>query len=160
MAVARLERHHVFELLREEQVDALSDASVTVSLKAGEEVYRKGDDARDFYIVLRGQVALRLPGRGGVSILIDEVTEGALFGTCVSLTLHHYMCSAQCTKDSELLRIRADALKDLLDDDPRMGYAIQSHVAKVYFERYMETMKKLQAIVMNIPIEADGWELG
>jgi CRP-like cAMP-binding protein len=155
MPVARLEKQHVFDLLRAEQVDALSDASVVVTLKAGEEVYRKGEKAQDFYIVLSGEVALRLPGRGGVSILIDEVTSGALFGTCVSLARDCYMCSALCTKDTELLKIRADALKGLLDDDPRMGYAIQSHISRVYFERYMETMKKLQAIVMNIPIEAE-----
>jgi CRP-like cAMP-binding protein len=73
----------------------------------------------------------------------------------VSLTLDSYMCSAQCTKDSELLKIRTEALKHLLDHDPRMGYAVQSYISRVYFERYMETMKKLQAIVMNIPIEAE-----
>jgi CRP-like cAMP-binding protein len=155
MPVARLEKQHVFDLLRAEQVNTLSEASQVVKLKAGEEVYRKGEQARDFYIVLSGEVALRLPGRGGVSILIDEVTEGALFGTCVSLTLDRYVCSAQCTKDSELLRIHTDVLRHLLDDDPRMGYAIQSHISQVYFERYMQTMKKLQAVVMNIPFEAD-----
>jgi CRP-like cAMP-binding protein len=155
MAVARLEKQHVFDLLRAEQVDALSNASQVVRLKAGEEVYRKGEKALDFYIVLSGEVALRLPGTGGVSILIDEVTEGALFGSCISLTLDCYVCSTQCTKDSELLKIRTEALKHLLDDDPRMGYAVQSHISRVYFERYMETMRKLQAIVMNIPIEAE-----
>jgi CRP-like cAMP-binding protein len=155
MPVARLERQHVFDLLRAEQVNALSEASQVANLKAGEEVYRKGEKARDFYLVLSGEVALRLPGRGGVSILIDEVTEGALFGTCLSLTRDRYMCSAQCTEDSELLKIPTEALKHLLDHDPRMGYAVQSHISRVYFERYMETMKKLQAIVMNIPIEAE-----
>jgi CRP-like cAMP-binding protein len=155
MVVARLEKQHVFDLLRAEQVDALSNASQVVKLKAGEEVYRKGEKALDFYIVLSGEVALRLPGKGGVSILIDQVTDGALFGSCVSLPLDCYMCSTQCTKDSELLKIRAEALKHLLDDDPRMGYAVQSHISRVYFERYMETMKKLQAIVMNIPIEPE-----
>jgi CRP-like cAMP-binding protein len=155
MPVARLEKQHVFDFLRAEQVNALSEASQVAKFSAGEEVYRKGEKARDFYIVLKGEVALRLPGRGGVSILIDEVTQGGLFGTCVSLTIDCYMCGAQCTRESELLRIRADVLKNLLDDDPRMGYAIQSHISRVYFERYMETMKKLQAIVMNIPIEAE-----
>jgi CRP-like cAMP-binding protein len=155
MAVARLEKQHVLDLLRAEQVDALSSASQVVKLKTGAEVYRRGEKALDFYIVLSGEVALRLPGRGGASILIDQLTEGALFGSCVSLALNCYMCSTQCTKDSELLKIRTEALKHLLDDDPRMGYAVQSHISRVYFDRYMETMKKLQAVVMNIPIEPE-----
>jgi CRP-like cAMP-binding protein len=155
MVVERLKRQHVFDFLRPEQVDALSNAAQVIQLKAGEEIYRKGDKAEYFYIVLSGEVALRLSGKDGVSILIDEVSEGAMFGTCVSLTRDSYVCSAQCTENSELLEIRAAALRDLLDDDPRVGYTIQSQISQIYFKRYMETMKKLQAIVMNIPVEAE-----
>ena len=39
-----------------------------------------------------------------------------------------------------------------MDKDLMMGYALQMRISKVYFERYIETMQKLQAIVMNIPI--------
>jgi CRP-like cAMP-binding protein len=144
MAIARLERQHIFDFLRPEEVDALSNAAQVVQLKANDEVYRQGDEAQYFFIVLSGEVALLLPARDGVSILIDELAEGAMFGTCVSLMLDTYRCSAQCTKDSELLKIRAAALKDLLDDDPHMGYAIQSKISQIYFKRYLETMRKLQ----------------
>ena len=155
MRVERLERQHIFDFLRPDEVNALSNVAQVVKVRAGEEIYREGDRAQYFYVVLSGEVALRLPGRQGLSVLIDQVTEGAMFGACASLTLDFYRCSAQCTNDSELLKIRTDALKRLLDDDPRMGYAIQSRVSEIYFKRYMETMKKLQAIVMNIPIEAE-----
>lgn len=47
-------------------------------------------------------------------------------------------------------------MRNLLDDDPRMGYAIQSNISEIYFNRYIETMKKLQSIVMNIPLESAG----
>jgi CRP-like cAMP-binding protein len=155
MAIETLKRHEIFAFLRPEQIDVLSDAAEVVELKAGEEVYRKGEKANNFYVVLNGGVALRLPGRGGVKILIDQLTDGTMFGSCVCLELDSYACTAQCTKDSELLKIRTAALKALLDDDPRMGYAIQSRISQIYFKRYMETMKKLQAIVMNIPIETE-----
>ena len=62
----------------------------------------------------------------------------------------------QCTEDSELLKIGAVSLKRLLDDDPRMGYTIQSKISEIYFRRYIETMRKLQSIVMNIPLESTG----
>jgi hypothetical protein len=31
---------------------------------------------------------------------------------------------------------------------------MQARISEIYFNRYNETMKKLQAIVMNIPLEA------
>ena len=41
-----------------------------------------------------------------------------------------------------------------MDEDLMMGYALQTRISEIYFNRYIETMKKLQAIVMNIPIES------
>jgi CRP-like cAMP-binding protein len=155
MAIETLNRQEIFAFLRPEQIDTLSDASEAIKLNAGEYVYRKGEKADSFYVVLSGGVALRLPGKGGIKILIDQLTEGTMFGSCVCLDLDAYVCTAQCTKDSELLKIRTATLKALLDDDPRMGYAIQSRISQIYFKRYLETMKKLQAIVMNIPIESE-----
>jgi len=35
-----------------------------------------------------------------------------------------------------------------------MGYAIQTLVSRVYFKRYIDTMRKLQSIVQSIPLEA------
>jgi len=154
MDIERLKRKHVFEFLTAEQIDALNKDSEIIDLKEGELVYQKGEKAEYLYVVLSGVVAIRLPERKTVSILIDELTEGTMFGSCVFPTLDSYFCSAQCAKESELLRIRSAALKKVLEDDPRTGYAIQARISQIYFKRYMETMKKLQAIVKSIPIES------
>ena len=45
-------------------------------------------------------------------------------------------------------------MKYLMDRDERMGYHLQGYISNAYFNRYVDTMKKLQAIVMNIPVEA------
>ena len=49
-------------------------------------------------------------------------------------------------------QISVSALSAIMDGDPRIGYIIQSRVSEIYFKRYVETMEKLQAIVMNIPV--------
>ena len=61
--------------------------------------------------------------------------------------------------DWEVLPHVADArdaatLKELMDTDLVMGYAIQTKISRIYFNRYLDTMKKLQSIVMNLPVEA------
>ena len=96
---------------------------------------------------------MRLPGKGGVSIVIDQIGKGAMFGSCGCFKRDSYALTAQCTTDSLLLKVKASALRELMDRDLVMGYALQSRISQIYFNRYVETMKKLQAIVMNIPIE-------
>ena len=63
MVVERLKRQEIFQFLRPEQVDLLSEASKVTTFKAGEMVYRQGERADRFYIVLKGQVSLRLPAK-------------------------------------------------------------------------------------------------
>ena len=154
MQTAQLKSHEIFQFLRPEQVNAISSAAEEISLKAGDTVFRRGEPAEDFFVVLEGPVALRLPRHDGVSLLIDEVTEGAIFGSCVCFQIGTYTLSATCSADSRILKIKSAILKKLMDDDPIMGYAIQTLVSRVYFKRYVETMRKLQSIVQSIPLEA------
>jgi CRP-like cAMP-binding protein len=151
----RLTAKDVFGYLRPDQVNAISEASDEISCVAGETVYERGAAADHLFTLLKGGVALRLPGKDGVSIVIDQLSKGAMFGSCVCFYRDSYALTAQCTEDSELLKIKGAALKDLMDGDLMMGYGLQTRISEIYFSRYIETMKKLQAIVMNIPIEVD-----
>lgn len=150
----RLLAHDVFSFLRPEQVDAISERAERVTLPAGATVYERGAPADHLYTVLEGEVTLRLPGRGGVSVVIDQLTQGEMFGSCVCFERDSYALTAQCTRDSELLRIESGVLKDLMDEDLRMGYLLQTRLSAMYFGRYIETMRRLQAITMSLPIEA------
>ena len=153
MALERLEGQEVFQFLRPEQITAISDVAEVVKFKAGEMIYQKDTRAEHFYVVLEGQVSLRLPGQSGVSLQVEELTKGAMFGSCVCFDLVDYSVSAQCTSESRLLRLDAATLKELMDQDLVMGYAIQTQISRLYFKRYLDTMKKLQAIVMILPLE-------
>ncbi|MFC1520923.1 Crp/Fnr family transcriptional regulator [Elusimicrobiota bacterium] len=140
MPVERLEKQEIFEVLRPEQVNKLSKASQVKNFKAGEFVYNSGAKADFFYIVLKGEVSLKLPKQEGT---IDDLAVGSVFGGCVSLDMTHYNLDAKCKTDTEVLQIETAALKKLMDDDPRNGYLIQSRVSEIYFKRYIKTTKKL-----------------
>jgi len=134
---------------------AISDAAEVVELASGETVYEIGQPADFLFVILDGQVSLRLPSKAGLSIHVDELTDGAMFGSCVCFHLRDYSLTAQCTKHSKLLKISSRTLKELMDRDLVMGYAIQTQISRIYFKRYIDSMKKLQSIVMNLPLESD-----
>jgi len=122
MQTAQLESHEIFQLLRPEQMSILSAAAEEVSFEAGDTVFLRGEQADDFFVVLEGQVALRMLRPDGVSVLIDEVTAGVIFGSCVCFEID--------------------------------AYSLTAMISRVYFKRYLDTMRKLQAIVQSIPLEA------
>lgn len=149
-----LTAQEVFSFLLPEQVNAISEAAERVSFKAGEFIYEKGDKADYFYIILDGEVTLRLPSTGGLSLVIDQMGKGAVFGGPLGQKRKAYALSAQGTRKGKLLKIDIGVMKKLMEKDMRMGLHLQRYVANAYFDRYIDTMKKLQAIVMNIPVEA------
>ena len=153
MALERLEGQEVFQFLRPEQIMAISDVAEVIECRAGDTIYEKDTRADHFYVVLDGQVSLRLPGRAGVSLQVEELTKGAMFGSCVCFQLVGYSLNAQCTSDSRLLKIESATLKELMDSDLVLGYTIQTQISRIYFRRYIDTMKKLQSIVLNLPLE-------
>jgi CRP-like cAMP-binding protein len=149
-----IKAQEVFSFLRPDQVNTISDAAERVSYQPGDFVYEKGDKAEDFFIVLDGEVTLRLPGQGGVSLVIDHLQKGAVFGGPLGQKRRAYALSAQCSRKAKLLKVDVRVMNKLMDRDERMGLNLQRHVASAYFNRYIDTMQKLQAIVMNIPMEA------
>ena len=142
MPTTQLMSHEVFQYLRPDQINAISSAAEEITLNAGAFVFRSGEPAEDFFVVLEGEVRLRLPRPDGRSTLIDEVSQGAVFGSCVCFQIDTYLLNAQCTQDTRLLQINARSLKRLMDADLVMGYAVQSLISRVYFRRYVETMGK------------------
>lgn len=150
----RLKAQQVFSYLRPEQVDVLSNTADVIDYKAGDTVYFQGQKAEHIYVVLQGEVSLRLPGGSGITIPIDTAAKGVMFGACQCFDIKTYATTAQCTQDSKLMKIEAAALLRLMDDDLLMGYVLQRRLSHIYFGRYLETMGKLQSIVMNLPIDA------
>jgi CRP-like cAMP-binding protein len=149
-----LKAQEVFSFLLPDQVNTISEAAERVNVKAGDYIYEKGDKAEYFFIVLDGEVTLRVPGQGGLSLVIDQMGKGAVFGGPLGQKRRAYALSAQCSQKAKLLKIEIAVMKKLMDKDMRMGLYLQRHVANAYFNRYIDTMKKLQAIVRNIPVEA------
>jgi len=152
----RLQSQDFFGLLRPDQVDAISNTAEIQQFKAGDTVYYQGETADHFYVVLEGEVTLRIPGKSGISMPVDQVGPGMMFGSCMCFEIRTYSTTAQCTADSKLMKIEAAVLQQMMDEDPRMGYAIQRRISRIYFMRYLETMRKLQSIVLNLPLEAAG----
>jgi CRP-like cAMP-binding protein len=147
--------HSLIGHLRPDQARLLSDAAEQVAMGPGDIVFRQGDPATSFYSVVEGEVALRLQHPSGASLEVDRATPGTIFGSCVCVQRDTYATTAQCVKGTRLLRIKAVALKRLMDDEPLLGYTIQQLVSRVYFLRYLETVTKLQSVLHSLPLAAD-----
>jgi CRP-like cAMP-binding protein len=152
MAVEKLERHELFALLSPKEVERLSNASGVVTLKQGERVYSEGVPASHFFVLLKGRVELRRPTKGGPSLLVEDLIKGSIFGVSSLTGTERFLLNAECVEDSEVLKVEGRALRHILDENPVVGYAIQRRVSQIFFNRYVNAMERLEAIMQAMPL--------
>ena len=155
MPAQALSSHDVFGFLQPTQLNSISDVAEVVSVAAGETVFRSGDPAEFLFAVLDGKVSLRLPREDGVTLQIEEVSTGALFGSCVCFDLSTYTLTAICSEDSTLLKINAASLKRVMDEDLAVGYPLQRMISRTYFKRYLDTMNRLRSVAESLALRVE-----
>lgn len=144
----------IFGFLTPEQQDVLEKAATTTTFQDEETIYSRGTQATFLHVVLEGEVALRLPGNEGVSVLIEQLGPGEFFGLNATFDLGVYGLTAQSVGHSKILRIQAVVLQRMMEQDAIAGYAIQKRITELYYRRFVATARRLQAIVQAIPLES------
>ena len=147
MVIEKLKSHELFRLLNPKEVEKISAASGVMKLKEGERVYGDGFPATHLFVLLKGRVELQRPTTAGVSLLVDDLAEGSVFGVSSLTGMERHLLDAVCVTDSEVLKLEAKVLRKVLDANPLVGYAIQQRISEIFFKRYVEAMEKLQAMV-------------
>ncbi len=153
MPVEKLQRHELFGLLSPREIERLSNASGVVQCKAGEKVYSEGVPASHLFVLLKGRVELKRPTKGGLSLLVDDLPEGSIFGVSSLTGTQRYLLNAECVEDSEVLKVEGEVLRQILNQNPTVGYTIQKRISQIFFKRYVDTMEKLQSVVQAIPLK-------
>jgi len=151
MALEKLEKHELFGLLSPKEIERLSKASGVAKLKKGDKVYSEGIPASHLFVLLKGRVELRRLTREGPSIVVEDLTEGGLFGVSALMGTDRFLLNAECVEDSEVLKIEGKVLRQILDENPAVGYATQRRISQIFFKRYLAAMERLQAIAQAIP---------
>jgi len=148
-----LKGHELFLNLSVEEVDRVSGFSERRGYDKNDTIFLKGQKADKVYLLLEGAVYLRLPASPEeFRIVVAKLGKDDLFGLSPLLGSEQYTVEAQCAEDAEVLAIDARKFRKLLEASSSAGFYIMSEVAKVYFERYAELMKRLQNIVLQIPL--------
>ncbi|HMJ35864.1 MAG TPA: FAD-dependent oxidoreductase [Baekduia sp.] len=106
--------------LSPEQIAALSRYGTRRAVKAGEIVFREGDEHYDFFVVLAGTVAI-VQDHGGENRLIAVHGPGRFLGELSLLTGLAAFFTAVMREDGEVLQVPVERLRALVAQDAALG---------------------------------------
>jgi signal-transduction protein with cAMP-binding, CBS, and nucleotidyltransferase domain len=149
MEKVKIEEKEIFSLLTSKQIEEITKSAEVKDFEENQIIYNHQETARDLYILLEGEVSLRVPSKKDLSfdnfsIEVESIkNHGQLFGTNLLFGLNKYMTRARVKKPSKIMIIHSEKFLQIIREN-RSEFAIMSYLAKVYFERYIDTMKELE----------------
>ena len=135
---------YLFQGLSESHYSHLMTIGSETRIRAGQWLFREGEDAEKMFILKSGAVEL-LTTVDEVELPIAIVrNEGDCFGTSTMVPPHQYSLSARCAEDGTLMGIKKTELDQLIKSDYELGHTILVNLAKHFLDRLKETRQELK----------------
>lgn len=131
----------LFAAFSKDEFGAIVDKLEPLTLIAGERIIAEGDDGDSMYLISRGggKVIKEVEGQ---ELVLDQLGEGEFFGEMSLLVGGPRSASVFATSDTEVLRLKATDLFDVMKKYPR----IESILEEFYEKRSKATQEKLKDI--------------
>jgi CRP-like cAMP-binding protein len=114
----------IFSGLKPEIVQRLIAPATVLSLKHGDSLFRQGDSAAAFFIVVDGWIKLYRLTLGGDEAVIHILTKGESLAEAIALTGSRYSATAEAVSNARVVRIPADYLVRCIHEMPDIALAI------------------------------------
>jgi CRP-like cAMP-binding protein len=127
----------LFQGIRELTRQRILESAHEESYAKKDFIFRRGDPALHFFILVEGRVRLSL-GRG--ELLAYVVSEpGDLIGWSSLVENETYTASGECLVPAKVLRFEQKRVDEMLTQDPGSGMVIFKHLAKLIGRRLINS---------------------
>jgi CRP-like cAMP-binding protein len=134
----------VFRALKAETVQRVIAPAVVVTLEERETLFRQGDPATAFFIVLEGWIKLyRLTFSGDEAVLL-VLTKGGSLAEAVAFTGDRYPATAEAVTDARVARIPADHVVRCIRENPDIALTMIASTSQ-HLHHLVQQVEQLKA---------------
>ncbi len=126
---AELAQVPLFQGVTSDALTRLADRATSRRIEAGTWLFREGDSADCLYVVRSGRLQVIAVGDDGPRV-VRELGPRAALGELALLSGSPRAASVRAVRDSELLEVGGSAFAALLDEDPGLGRAVATELAR------------------------------
>jgi CRP-like cAMP-binding protein len=117
---------------------------VTETHKEGEWLFRDGDPANTFYILLKGRVKLSLGKTGHIVYIVSNA--GEVFGWSSLIGRESFSASAECMTPTKVLSLDKGKLQKVLEKDPANSLLLYKRLAEILGDRLLQSYTIISSV--------------
>jgi CRP-like cAMP-binding protein len=121
----------------------MAECALEVHFDAGDFIFREGEEAGCFYIILHGRIALEIYGTGRGRIPITTLHDGDALGWSWLFLPYRWHFDARALEATTALAFDAPQLRALCEADHDLGYDLMKRFAQTMVHRLQATRLQL-----------------
>ena len=142
---ANLGRQQFFRGIPWPQLEALAAVAACADFAAEEVIFREGEEANRFFLLLSGKVALETTAVAR-RVQLQTIGVGEALGWSWVFPPFQWQFTARALEPVHAFFFHAPTLRQRLDEDPILGHAVMRRVAEVLLERLQATRSRLAVV--------------
>jgi len=111
---------------------ALTKVSSQETFKAGEQIYREGDQATGAYVLLRGKVKLVASSSDGKALILRIATAGEIIGLSAALSSRGNDTNAEVVEPATVAYVKTQALYQLMENSSDLSLRLAQQLSIEY----------------------------
>jgi len=132
-----VQKVELFRGLSKDCITSIMDIVTLESHDKGTSLFLRGDPAVYFYFLLMGQINLHLGETGKV---VHHVTRaGEIIGWSGLVGREAYSASAECATATQLHKIEAGKLREIIEKNPVDGFVFFENLSKILGDRLLQS---------------------
>jgi CRP-like cAMP-binding protein len=139
-----ISRIAVFRGLKQETVEHIISPATAVNLAPHQTLFRQGDPATAFFIMIDGWVKLYRITLAGDETVIHTLTRGDSFAEAVAFTGARYPATAEAVTDARIVRIPADHIVRCIRESPDIALAMIASTSQ-HLHHLVQQVEQLKA---------------
>jgi CRP-like cAMP-binding protein len=146
-----LRRYPFFGPFNDMQLKHIAKLADEEEAEEGVEIFEECGPANFLYLLLEGGVELfykseeEFHPKTSREFSVGDINPGEVFAISSLINPYVLNATARTTRPSKYVKIDARAMRDMFEEDPRMGYLTMHQVTKAIMERLAYTRVQLAA---------------
>lgn len=124
-------------------IEMLADSILEMGFKSGDWIYRQGDHANRFYMILKGKVLIESEGKDRVALPIRTLGPGDDLGWAWLFPPYEMHFNARAVDPTWTIFFYGTRLREKCEANHELGYQLMKRVAEVVVRNLHATQQRL-----------------
>ena len=133
----------VFQDMRDDYVERLAGHASERKIEDGTCLFRSGDPAKHFYLLVEGDISIEIPALSGPTLQVQRLKPVRVLGWSWLLPPFKWSFNARAEVDSTLLEFDGESILSECESDPAFGFEVIKRFSGLMAERLDAAHKKM-----------------